>query len=137
VLIVLILPWVITGLGCWIGYQLVRQNGRILLRMQSMEQQLGELRLSMTAAPPAAPAMPAGLPLGSTAPAFELPDFSGRMRKLSEWRGRRILLIFFNPGCGFCVQMASDIAALPTKGIEGGFSPLPYGRPVGKQEIGG
>jgi peroxiredoxin len=124
VLIVLILPWVITGLGCWIGYQLVKQNGRILLRMQSLEQQLGELRLSLTTAPPAAPAMPAGLPLGSTAPAFELPDLSGRTRKLSEWRGRRILLIFFNPGCGFCVQMAPDIAALPTKGIEGGFSLL-------------
>ena len=118
-----VLPWVIVGLGCWIGYQLVRQNGRILLQMQSLQQELGELRRSMIPAPPAMPAMPAGLSLGSTAPAFELPDFSGRMRKLSDWRGRRILLIFFNPGCSFCVQMASDIAALP-QGVGGGFTPL-------------
>jgi peroxiredoxin len=121
--VLVVLPWVIVGLGCWIGYQLVRQNGRILLRMQSLQQELGELRRGMIPAPPAAPGTPAGLPLGSTAPAFELPDFSGRLRQLSEWCGRRILLIFFDPRCGFCIQMASDIAALP-QGIEGGFSPL-------------
>jgi peroxiredoxin len=27
-----------------------------------------------------------------------------------------VLLVFFNPQCGFCTQMAADLAALPTKG---------------------
>ncbi len=33
----LLLPWLIVGLGRWIGYQLIRQNGRILLRLEALE----------------------------------------------------------------------------------------------------
>jgi len=95
----------------------VRQNGRILLRLQTMEQQLSQLRLGIAAAPePApAPAVPPGLPMGSIAPSFELPDLQGKQKKLSRWSGRKVLLIFFNPQCGFCVRLAPDIAALPRK----------------------
>jgi peroxiredoxin len=35
---------------------------------------------------------------------------------LSDFRGRRLLLLFFNPRCGFCEQMAAELAALPTDG---------------------
>src|SRR5262249_27380519 len=42
---------------------------------------------------------------------------------LSSFRGQSVLLIFFNPGCGFCTQMAPDIAALPTDGAGG--HPIP------------
>src|SRR5437016_277931 len=37
------LPWLFVGMGCWLGLQLVRQNGRILLRLEAIENQLGEL----------------------------------------------------------------------------------------------
>ncbi len=36
-----VLPWVLIAVGSWLGYQLVRQNGRILLRLEAIEQQLG------------------------------------------------------------------------------------------------
>jgi peroxiredoxin len=38
--------------------------------------------------------------------------------KLSHWRGRRVLLIFFNPQCGFCEQMAPQLSALKSDGSE-------------------
>ena len=56
-----------------------------------------------------------GLPLGTVAPDFELPDLTGVRRKLSEFREQNVLLIFFNPQCGFCTKMAADLAALPAE----------------------
>lgn len=38
---------------------------------------------------------PALLPLGSRAPAFELLDDRGRLTKLSEFAGRRVVLWFY------------------------------------------
>lgn len=111
------LPWLLIAVGTWIGYQLVRQNGRILLRLEAIERQLG-------VPSPAQRHEPRGLPVGTVAPDFELPDFTGARRKLSEFRGRDILLIFFNPKCGFCTQMAADLAALPPAGDGGRATPL-------------
>src|SRR5262249_37296559 len=65
-----------------------------------------------------------GLAPGSTAPAFELPDLTGKPASLAQWRGRRVLLIFFNPQCGFCEQMAADLAALKADGSDGRPIPL-------------
>lgn len=107
------LAWAIVAVGCWIGYQLIQQNGRILLHLESLEQQLSNLKLRNAQSIPAVPSAPAGLPIGAPAPAFELPDLAGQQHRLTEWRGRKLLLIFFNPGCGFCRQMAPDIAAMP------------------------
>ena len=35
-----VLPWLLVGVGVWLGYQLVRQNGRILVRLESIERRL-------------------------------------------------------------------------------------------------
>jgi peroxiredoxin len=104
------LPWLLIAFGTWLGYQLVRQNGRILLRLEAIEERLSGQRA------PAKPAKPAGLPIGSEVPAFELPDLTGKRHKLSDFRGQNVLLIFFNPKCGFCTKMAADLAALPADG---------------------
>jgi peroxiredoxin len=108
------LPWVFVALGGWLGYQLVRQNGRMLLRLEALEQRLAPVQPAP--APAAEPPAPAGPPLGSAAPAFELPDLGGERKPLSAFRGKRLLLIFFNPRCGFCRQMADDLAAIPIDG---------------------
>ena len=109
-----VLPWLLIGLGAWLGYQLVRQNGRILLRLESIEKQLA--RPTGTQQREAA-RPPGGLPLGAAAPNFELPDLAGVHHKLSEFRGNDLLLVFFNPKCGFCTKMAADLAALPAPGV--------------------
>jgi peroxiredoxin len=116
-----VLPWLVVALGCWLGYQLVRQNGRMLLRLESLEQRLAQLNPAPASEP--APAAPQGLPIGSAAPDFELPDLSGTRKALTDFRGKRLLLIFFNPRCGFCTQMAGDLAALPIDGA--GARPVP------------
>jgi methylamine dehydrogenase accessory protein MauD len=118
ILLGMILPWLVVALGCWLVYQLLRQNGRILLRLEALEERVVEL-----AARSAAPA-PQGLDPGATAPAFELPDLGGKTVSLAGWRGRRLLLIFFNPRCGFCEQMAAGLAALGEGGSEGRPIPL-------------
>jgi hypothetical protein len=91
-----VLPWALTILGCWLFYQLLRQNGRILLRLEVLEEQVAQLGAAALAR------SPQGLELGSLAPDFELPDLDGKPVPLSHWRGRRVLLIFFNPQCSFC-----------------------------------
>ncbi|MGI9145990.1 MAG: redoxin domain-containing protein, partial [Chloroflexota bacterium] len=75
-------------------------------------------------APAEAPLGAAGLALGATAPAFELPDLDGARVSLAQFHGQRILLMFFNPACGFCTQMAPGLAALPTDGAGGRPVPL-------------
>jgi peroxiredoxin len=111
------LPWLLLAAWAWLGYQLVRQNGRILLRLESIERQLA----------PRAPAKgraAGGLSVGTVAPDFELPDLAGVRRKRSEFRGKDVLLIFFNPKCGSCTKMAPELAALPIDGGDGRAVPV-------------
>src|SRR5262245_3245943 len=112
-----ILPWLLLSVGTWLGYQFVRQNGRILLRLEAIEKRLG-------ARPAEQRREREGLPFGSVAPDFELPDLAGVRHKLSEFRGNDLLLIFFNPKCGFCTKMAADLAALPSDGGNGRAVPV-------------
>ena len=35
-----VLPWLLIGVGTWLGFQLVRQNGRLLLRLETIEKRL-------------------------------------------------------------------------------------------------
>ena len=108
----MVLPWLLIALGAWLGYHLVLQNGRILLRLEAIEQRLAPRRESKQREA-------GGLPLGTAAPDFELPDLAGVPHKLSEFLGQDLLLIFFNPTCGFCTKMAADLAALPVE-VSGG-----------------
>ena len=125
-LLTTVLPWLLIALGCWLFYQLLRQNGRILIRLEALEAQVAQLG--------AAPAeqSPQGLEAGSTAPDFELPDLSSQPISLSHWRGRHVLLIFFNPRCGFCEEMADGLAALKADGSDG--RPIPVLITTGKPE---
>lgn len=100
-----VMPWLPIGIGTWLAYQLVRQNGRILLRLEAIEQRIGSRG-------GAKGREVGGLPLGTVAPDFELPDLTGVRRKLAEFRGQDVLLVFFNPQCGYCMNMAADLAAL-------------------------
>jgi peroxiredoxin len=57
----------------------------------------------------AAPPPPAGAQVGAPAPALQLPDLAGKTVDLAQFRGQRTLLLFWNPGCGFCQQMLPDL----------------------------
>lgn len=39
-----------------------------------------------------------GLPLGATAPTFLLPDSEGNFHTLAEYRGQKVVLVFYRTG---------------------------------------
>lgn len=45
------------------------------------------------------------------APEFSLPDLTGRSINLLDFRGGKILVLFWNPGCGYCQRMLPDLKA--------------------------
>jgi len=56
------------------------------------------------------PAMPAALKVGDAAPEIKLKDLSGKEIVLEEdFADEETLVLFWNPGCGFCQQMLPDI----------------------------
>jgi peroxiredoxin len=141
--LLIVTPWLIVAAGCWIGYQLIRQYGRLLIRLESLEQRLGSFEQQLTplvtlaaraaqAGTPAAPAAPQGLPVGSQAPDFELSSLSGKRVSLTQYRGKKTLLVFFNPSCGYCAQMAPDLAKLHVDGRDD--SPIPLVITAGDRE---
>jgi peroxiredoxin len=51
-----------------------------------------------------------GLKPGRLAPLFTLPDLDGRPVALEAYRGRRVLLVFSDPDCGPCDELAPLLA---------------------------
>jgi peroxiredoxin len=107
------LVWVavaLLGLGllaAWVLIlQVLGQQGRLLLRLESLEEQLA------FDGHPEVTAEPQGLPVGAAVPAFRLPDVSGQPVGLEDFRGRRVLLVQWSLTCGFCEQLAPELADL-------------------------
>lgn len=54
---------------------------------------------------------PLAVKIGNPAPPLKLNDLNGRTITLTDFRGRKTLLLFWNPSCGFCQQMLNDLKA--------------------------
>ena len=136
VLVVALETAVLFALGR-LGWQLLRQNGRFLLRLDELERRLDEIDLSEAGggAENASPAAELafgngedranrfrgrsltrskikrdGLKAGTPAPDFRLPRADGRGElALSDLRGRRVLLVFSSPSCGPCLELAPQL----------------------------
>jgi thiol-disulfide isomerase/thioredoxin/uncharacterized membrane protein YphA (DoxX/SURF4 family) len=92
---------VFMSLATWLAFHLLRQNGRLLVRLEAVEQRLG---ISMQVMP--------GLPLNSSAPAFALTALEGGKVTLDALResGKAVLLVFTEPGCGACDTLWPELA---------------------------
>jgi peroxiredoxin len=98
-------------LSIWVGfYQLVKQQGRILLRLDALERSAAAWDRDSAAA--SEHDHVDGLALGTVFPDFELPDLSGRVRALADFQDQRLLLIHWSFDCGFCEAIAEDLAGL-------------------------
>jgi len=87
-------------------FEVLRQQGRILLRLEDLE---------FGARSPnegAAHAADQGFGIGSRAPAFELPALDGDVRSLASLLalGKRLLIVFVHPTCGPCRALVPQIA---------------------------
>jgi thiol-disulfide isomerase/thioredoxin/uncharacterized membrane protein YphA (DoxX/SURF4 family) len=100
---------------------LVRPDGLIGSRLA---QGAAEIRKLLTAAVSDAkpnrlhgPPRPDGLAIGDRAPTLEFQDFAGNTARLNGFRGRPIVVLFWNPGCGFCRAMIEDLRDLASRGM--------------------
>lgn len=88
-------------LQMWTLMHVLRQNGRLLLRLEALESRLGP-----------AESVPAGLPVNSPAPAFNLENLHGETVTVENIReqGKPVLLVFSEPGCGACDAALPELA---------------------------
>ncbi len=95
------------ALQSWLILHLIRQQGRLLLRLDDLEKGLGgsapELFDPLKEA--------RDLPVGEVAPSFELPSLAGGSVGLDDLcgSGRQVLLIFLDPKCKPCMALAPDV----------------------------
>ncbi len=98
-------------------YQLITQNGRILIRLEFLEQLLAPL--TQSDADFGVEEYVGTLQPGGPAPPIRLPDLGGVERTLSEWRGSRVLLVFFDPRCVFSQKLLPSLVALASDVVPG------------------
>ena len=88
-------------------YQAVKQQGRLLLRLDALDHRLTEAGLG---AGPGTSTGQGGLEVGTPVTSPSLPDPDGRLISLDDFRGKRVLLVHWNPDCAFCELLAPDLA---------------------------
>lgn len=101
----------------WFSWQLFQQNGRLLARVRALEEVTG-------LAEPERP-LGGGLPLGSPLPDLVLAARDGSPRSLAELvrPGTTLALVFADPGCGGCRELAARLPALREE-LGGAFEPV-------------
>jgi peroxiredoxin len=124
--LVAVLAVLVIGCG-WLLYGLLRQNGRMLLRVEALEAALeargdrpaGRVFADRSLA--ASRINRSGLAPGTAAPEFRLPRLDGGEATLADYAGRRLLLVFSDPSCAPCMALLprlsdaakeSDVAVL-------------------------
>jgi cytochrome c biogenesis protein CcmG, thiol:disulfide interchange protein DsbE len=78
-----------------------------------------------------------GLPVGTAVPPFELTDINGRTVTQEALQGQQTLLLNWSPHCGFCGQIAPEIAELQPRlrerGVETVFISIGTTEDISKQ----
>jgi methylamine dehydrogenase accessory protein MauD len=94
----------------WMLLNLIKQNGRLLMRVDALERgQGGGTATSPNGSVATQPSL--GLPIGDTAPEFELPGLHGETLTLKSLRasGKPVMLLFTDANCASCTAMLPEI----------------------------
>ena len=94
----------------WMLLNLIKQNGRLLMRVDALERgQGGGAATSPNGSVATQPSL--GLPIGDTAPEFELPGLHGETLTLESLRasGKPVMLLFTDANCASCTAMLPEI----------------------------
>ncbi|HEY5107947.1 MAG TPA: MauE/DoxX family redox-associated membrane protein [Caulobacteraceae bacterium] len=100
------------GLMATLLLQMMRQQGRLLLRLEGVEALLaGDPARGAGETAAQRPANASGLPVGAPAPDFGLQNSQGSRISLEDLisAGRPVLLLFSNPNCAPCAAMAPEV----------------------------
>ncbi len=62
---------------------------------------------------------PVAVGIGERAPTIRLPNLAGKTITLDSFRGSDTLVLFWNPGCGFCSGMLDDLKAWEARAPKG------------------
>jgi len=129
--LLLLLPWALLGVCVWFGAVMIRQHGRMLLRLDALERELVISRIAQRpqsidgghadggSGPPLNSLSKSkinrnGLRTGTRAPMFTLPRLDGTGTiSASDYLGRAFLLVFASPDCTPCEMLMSRLADLP------------------------
>ena len=96
----------------WFLVHLLRQNGRLLVRLEAVEATLAEGGSVLGPSQNGTPVPPAeGLPVSSTAPEFSLSGLHGETLTLEALRapGKPVMMLFTDPGCGPCNALLPEV----------------------------
>ncbi|MDQ3660350.1 MAG: redoxin domain-containing protein [Actinomycetota bacterium] len=90
----------------WLLVNLLKQNGRLLVRIDAMEERVGAV-----GSPLIEPQGLPGLPVGTPAPSFSLAGLHGETLTLDALRaaGCPVMLLFSDPNCGPCNALMPEI----------------------------
>jgi len=115
-LVVLSALLLVSQVALWtVLFQVVKQQGRLLLRLDALGQRQAEPAPGPGAnglAPATEQGQPAGLPVGTPIAPFALPDLGGRSVSLSNLASNPALLIHWSAQCGYCDMIAPELARL-------------------------
>jgi peroxiredoxin len=106
----------------WLAYQTLLQNGRMLVRLEKLEQETRMVRAALEEAVESAREHAieesdavepiAGWASGTVVPDFELATADGDTLTLWEWRGRDVVLLFFDPACAHSRELLARMERL-------------------------
>lgn len=99
------------ALGAWVSLQLLRQHGRLMLRIEKLERAAASGGWDWDEDDE--DELPAvGIPVGRAAPGFVVPAIAGGTSGLTALLepGRPALLVFTDPGCGPCQALMPEVA---------------------------
>jgi thiol-disulfide isomerase/thioredoxin/uncharacterized membrane protein YphA (DoxX/SURF4 family) len=102
----------VVAVETWVLAHVLRQNGRLLLRLDAVEASLAQAGVHTAPSAPSPVAVPqAGLPVGVPAPAFQLDRLDGVTTASAELLalGKPLALVFVDPHCGPCTALLPEL----------------------------
>ncbi len=87
---------------------LVGSDGKVGSQVASGAEAIRSL-LAHLVRPQETPVVPVTKRVGEVAPEVRLTDLEGHAVELKDFRGQEVLVLLWNPGCGFCQQMLPEI----------------------------
>jgi peroxiredoxin len=96
----------------------------VLIDVLDVTRQFGMAGLLQGVAESATGIKSQGIAQGKAIPSFELPDAEGRIVSLESLRGEKLLLVNWSPTCGFCKEIAPELAELQPRLRDQGVRPV-------------